>query len=94
MAQSCRTGGTREENLSLLQPKTMTLMTTQPNPNKRQHPPTPLGALLNKYAISLASLRDCLSDDGAKYHSRSTLHRLVNGRGITGEMMESDKSMH
>ena len=52
---------------------------TQPNPNKRQHPPTPLGAILNKYAISLSQLGLCMRDEGFRFTSKSTLHRLVCG---------------
>lgn len=55
-------------------------MTTQPNPTKRPHPSTPIGKVLNKYAISLSELRDCLNAEGITENcSRTTLHRMVRG---------------
>ncbi|MEO8647853.1 MAG: AAA family ATPase [Acidobacteriota bacterium] len=63
----------------------MSLRTLQPNPNKRQHAPTPIGQLLNRYAISLAQIQTCMLDEGVKFTSRSTLHRLVNGK-VSDEM--------
>ncbi len=51
-----------------------------PNPNKRQHPPTAIGALLNKYAISLHDLAQCLLIEKVEFNSRSTLHRMVHGK--------------
>ena len=49
-------------------------------PTKRQHKPTPIGKLLNKYVISLRDLSDCLFDQGIRENnSRSTLHRMVRG---------------
>ena len=51
---------------------------TQPNPNKRQHPPTPIGRLLNKYAISLSEIRKCLASEGVEMNSKATLHRIVH----------------
>lgn len=53
-------------------------MTTQPNPNKRQHPPTPIGKLLNKYAISLADMSRCLLSENVVFNSRATLCRIVH----------------
>lgn len=49
-------------------------------PNKRKHPPTPIGKVLNKYAISLRDLEKCLEDEGVAVNSRSTLHRMVHGK--------------
>ncbi|MGE0294924.1 MAG: ExeA family protein [Hyphomonadaceae bacterium] len=57
----------------------------QPNPRKRQHPITPIGQLLNKYVISLQDVKDCLVEEGVKFTSRSTLHRLVHDR-ISAEL--------
>lgn len=58
----------------------MSLRTIQPNPNKRQHPPTPIGQLLNRYAITLEQVKQCLVEEGVKFNSRSTLHRIVHGK--------------
>lgn len=61
----------------------------QPNPNKRQHVPTPIGQLLNRYAISLGDMQKCMVEKGAKFPSRSTLHRIVRGEcsdEMKGEM--------
>jgi type II secretory pathway predicted ATPase ExeA len=63
----------------------MSLKTIQPNPNKRQHSPTPIGQLLNRYAISLGDIQKCMLEEGAKFPSRSTLHRIVRGE-ISDEM--------
>jgi type II secretory pathway predicted ATPase ExeA len=57
----------------------MSLRTIQPNPNKRQHAPTPIGQLLNRYAISLADIQKCLLKEGCKFTSRASIHRLVRG---------------
>lgn len=46
---------------------------------------TPIGRLLNKYVISLQDLKNCLVEEGVKFSSRSTLHRLVHGK-ISEEM--------
>ena len=61
---------------------------TNTQPIKRQHPQTPLGALLNKYAISLRHLSDCLSSEGVIFRSKSTLHRLVNNKELSNEMRD------
>ncbi len=61
-------------------------MTTQPNPNKRSHPPTAIGKLLNRYRISLADVAKCLLSEGVNFNSRSTLHRMVHGK-LSPEMM-------
>lgn len=58
----------------------MSLRKIQPNPRKRQHPMTPIGQLLNKYVISLQDVKDCLVEEGVKFTSRSTLHRIVHDR--------------
>lgn len=58
----------------------MSIRKLQPNPNKRQHPQTPIGRLLNRYAFSLEQIKQCLVEEGVKFTSRSTLHRLVNGK--------------
>jgi type II secretory pathway predicted ATPase ExeA len=62
------------------------LPTSQPA-SKRQHPGTPIGRVLNKYAISLKDLSRCLTDERVEFNSRSTLHRMVNGR-ISDEMRQ------
>jgi type II secretory pathway predicted ATPase ExeA len=51
-----------------------------PNPNKRKHPATNIGLLLNKYAISLADIAQCLLSEKVEFNSRSTLHRMVHGQ--------------
>jgi type II secretory pathway predicted ATPase ExeA len=52
---------------------------TAPKPHvKRQHPPTEIGRLLNKFGISLQDLKDCMEQD-VQFSSRSTLHRMVRG---------------
>lgn len=56
-------------------------------PHKRQHPPTPIGKLLNRYGISLQKLADCLVAERVEFNSRSTLHRMVHGE-ISDEMRE------
>ena len=58
---------------------------TQPIHNKRQHAPTQIGQLLNRYAITLEQVKQCLVEEGVKFNSRSTLHRLVHGK-ISQEM--------
>lgn len=58
----------------------MSLRTIQPNPNKRQHAPSPIGQLLNRYAISLEQIKQCMVEEGVRFTSRSTLHRLVHGK--------------
>ena len=58
----------------------MSLIKLQPNPNKRQHAPTPIGQLLNRYAISLENIKQCMLEEGVRFSSRSTLHRLVHGK--------------
>lgn len=55
---------------------------------KRQHPPTAIGHVLNKYAISLQQLKDCLEGEGVEFSSRSTLHRMVVGHEFSDEMKE------
>jgi type II secretory pathway predicted ATPase ExeA len=65
----------------------MSLTKIQPNPHKRQHPMTPVGQLLNKYAISLEQIKQCLVEEGVRFSSRSTLHRLVHGK-LSPEMRE------
>lgn len=60
-------------------------MSHQPNPNKRQHPTTPIGQLLNRYAFSLEQVKQCLVEEGVKFTSRSTLHRLVHDK-VSDEM--------
>lgn len=56
-------------------------MSNQPTPAaKRPHPSTPIGRVLNKYAISLRDLEKCLQFEGIRENtSRSTLHRMVRG---------------
>lgn len=44
----------------------------------REHPPTPLGSLLNKYNISLSRVQNWLVNEGETINSTSTLSRLVN----------------
>lgn len=58
----------------------MSLQKLQPNPNKRLHAPTPIGQLLNRYAISLENIKQCMVEEGVRFNSRSTLHRLVHGK--------------
>lgn len=60
---------------------------TTPNPNKRQHPQTPIGRVLNRYAISLHDLAQCLLAEKVEFNSRSTLHRMVHGK-ISDEMQD------
>lgn len=57
----------------------------KPNPTQPK-PPTQIRLLLNKYAISLQDLKNCMSEE-VKFSSRSTLHRLVTGT-LSDEMSQ------
>ncbi|QQS33528.1 MAG: AAA family ATPase [Acidobacteriota bacterium] len=51
--------------------------TIKPRPNKRQHQNTPLGALFNKYDISLSRVEHWLASRGASVSSRKTVSKLI-----------------
>src|SRR5438128_3797335 len=46
---------------------------------RRQHPPTPLGSLLNRYGLSLSDVQKMLDAEGVRCTSRSTILRIIHG---------------
>lgn len=66
----------------------MSLRNLQPNPNKRQHAPTAIGQMLNRYAISLADIQKCMLKEGCKFTSRASIHRIVRGE-VSQQMKEA-----
>lgn len=51
---------------------------TNAQPANRQHPPTPLGMLFNRYKLSLRTAEGLLANEGCKVSSPATISRLIH----------------
>lgn len=65
--------------MNTAQPENVYSIKTQALRNK-QHPPTPLGMLFNRYYISLSKVEGWLKQRGTSVSSRKTISNLVHGK--------------